>query len=62
VNVVTEALNANAQSEPAHVRLREEAEADEKLYWHIAIRSLDRQRLGLGRHIEETLKILRRCQ
>jgi major membrane immunogen (membrane-anchored lipoprotein) len=31
VNVVTKALNANAQSEPAHVRLREEAEGADTL-------------------------------
>ncbi|KAG1746630.1 uncharacterized protein EDB91DRAFT_1118048 [Suillus paluster] len=59
VNVVSKALNANSQSEPAHVRLREEAEEADKIY-RVAVRKLDRQRLGLEERIEETLKTLQR--
>jgi hypothetical protein len=61
VNVVTKALNANAQSEPAYIRLREEAEAADKVY-RVAVRRLDRQRLGLEERIEETLKTLQRWE
>jgi len=61
VNVVTKALNSNAQSEPVHVRLREEAEAADKVY-RVAVRRLDRQRLGLEERIEETLKTLQRWE
>lgn len=59
VNVVTKALNSNAQTEPAHIRLREEAEEADKFY-RVAVRKLDRQRLGLEERIEETLKTLQR--
>lgn len=59
VNVVTKALNSNAQTEPAHIRLREEAEEADKIY-RVAVRKLDRQRLGLEERIEETLKALQR--
>lgn len=59
VNVVTKALNSNAQAEPAHIRLREEAEEADKIY-RVAVRKLDRQRLGLEERIEETLKTLQR--
>jgi len=61
VNVVTKALNSNAQSEPVHVRLREEAEAADKVY-RVAVRRLDRQRLGLEERIEETLKTLQKWE
>ncbi|OAX43944.1 hypothetical protein K503DRAFT_610472 [Rhizopogon vinicolor AM-OR11-026] len=61
VNVVSKALNANAQSEPAYIRLREEAEAADKVY-RVAVRRLDRQRLGLEERIEETLKTLQRWE
>ncbi|KAG2157826.1 uncharacterized protein EDB93DRAFT_818604 [Suillus bovinus] len=59
VNVVTKALNSNAQTEPAHIRLRVEAEEADKIY-RVAVRKLDRQRLGLEERIEETLKNLQR--
>jgi hypothetical protein len=59
VNVVTKALNSNAQTEPAHIRLRGEAEEADKIY-RVAVRKLDRQRLGLEERIEETLKTLQR--
>lgn len=59
VNVVSKALNSNTQTEPAHIRLREEAEEADKIY-RVAVRKLDRQRLGLEERIEETLKTLQR--
>lgn len=59
VNVVTKALNATSQNEPAYVRLRQEAEEADKMY-RVAVRKLDRQRLGLEERIEEVLKTLQR--
>ncbi|KAH0836666.1 hypothetical protein J3R83DRAFT_8385 [Lanmaoa asiatica] len=59
VNVVTKALNSNSQNEPVHVRLRNEADEADKLY-RVAVRKLDRQRLGLEERIEEMLKTLQR--
>ncbi|KAI6023560.1 hypothetical protein BKA83DRAFT_4261276 [Pisolithus microcarpus] len=59
VNVVTKALNATSQNEPAYVRLRQEAEEADKMY-RVAVRKLDRQRLGLEERIEEVLKALQR--
>ncbi|KAG6328564.1 hypothetical protein ID866_10525, partial [Astraeus odoratus] len=61
VNVVTKALNANSQNEPVHVRLRHEAEEADKIY-RVAVRKLDRQRLGLEERIEEVLKTLQRWE
>lgn len=43
--------------EPAHVRARQDAEEADRSY-RIAVRKLDRQRLGLEEKIEETLKML----
>src|SRR5882762_710904 len=54
VSVVTKALVAK-ETEPAHVRARNEAEEADKAY-RIAMRRLDRQRLGVEERIEETLK------
>lgn len=61
MNVVAKALNANAQSEPAHIKARHEAEDADKAY-RVAIRRLDRQRLGVEEKIEETLKTLQRWE
>ncbi|VDC00964.1 unnamed protein product [Peniophora sp. CBMAI 1063] len=59
LNVVSKAL-AN-DNEPRHVRARMEAEAADRTY-RIAIRKLDRQRLGLEERIEEALKNLQRME
>ncbi|KAL4063091.1 hypothetical protein J3A83DRAFT_4297301 [Scleroderma citrinum] len=61
VNVVTKALHANAQSEPPYIRLRQEADEADKIY-RVAVRKLDRQRLGLEERIEEVLKTLQRWE
>lgn len=60
VNVVAKAL-ANNQSEPAHIKARNEAEEADKAF-RVAIRRLDRQRLGVEEKIEETLKTLQRWE
>lgn len=52
--------NANS-SEPAHVRARQEADEADREY-RIAVRKLDRQRLGLEERVEETLKTLQRWE
>lgn len=61
VNVVAKALAANAQSEPAHIKARHEAEAADMAY-RVAIRQLDRKRLGVEERVEETLKTLQRWE
>ncbi|KXN86633.1 Rho-GTPase-activating protein 8 [Leucoagaricus sp. SymC.cos] len=61
VNLVSKALVANASGEPAYVRARQEAEEADRAY-RIAVRKLDRQRLGLEERIEETLKLLQRWE
>ncbi|KAG9223920.1 hypothetical protein CCMSSC00406_0004464 [Pleurotus cornucopiae] len=60
-NLVSKALNANPNGEPAYVRARREAEEADKAY-RIAVRRLDRQRLGLEDKIEENLKTLQRWE
>ncbi|KAJ7583161.1 hypothetical protein C8J56DRAFT_791259 [Mycena floridula] len=55
-SLVTRAL-ANTNSEPQYVRLRQEAEDADWVY-RVAVRKLDRQRLGLEEKIEDTLKTL----
>lgn len=57
VNIVQKAINER-HSEPFYVRARAEANDADKAY-RVAVRKLDRQRLGLEERIEETLKI---CQ
>jgi hypothetical protein len=57
---VTKALNAG-QTEPAHVRARNEAEEADHTY-RIAVRKLDRQRLRLEEGLEETLKTLQKWE
>ncbi|KAF8273068.1 hypothetical protein EI94DRAFT_1795447 [Lactarius quietus] len=60
-NVVSKALAANASTEPPLVRTRLDAEAADREY-RIAVRKLDRQRLGLEERIEDTLKLLQRWE
>ena len=57
LNVVSKALAANPNTEPLHVRTRLDADAADREY-RIAVRKLDRQRLGLEERIEDTLKFL----
>ncbi|KAI0322821.1 hypothetical protein OF83DRAFT_1048625 [Amylostereum chailletii] len=59
--VVSKALTANNHGEPPHIRARAEADAADKAY-RIAIRKLDRQRLGLEERMEETLRILQKLE
>ena len=54
VNVVTKALNSS-QTEPTYIRARQEADTADKAY-RVAVRKLDRQRLGIEERIEEMLK------
>ena len=58
---VQKVINSNSSSEPKHIRLRAEAEAADKTY-RIAVRKLDRQRLGLEERIEDTLKVLQKWE
>ena len=60
-NLVTKALNTNPTGEPPHVKARREADAADKEY-RIAVRKLDRQRLGLEERIEDTLKTLQKWE
>ncbi|KAJ7066747.1 hypothetical protein C8F01DRAFT_1020317 [Mycena amicta] len=59
VNLVTKALNQRA--EPAYIKARNEAEEADNTY-RVAMRKLDRQRLGLEERIEDTLKTLQRWE
>ncbi|KAJ3551510.1 hypothetical protein NP233_g13067 [Leucocoprinus birnbaumii] len=61
VNLVSKALATNGSGEPAYVRARQEAEEANRAY-RVAVRKLDRQRLGLEEKIEETLKLLQRWE
>ncbi|CCM00260.1 uncharacterized protein FIBRA_02290 [Fibroporia radiculosa] len=60
-SLVTKALNANGQAEPAHIRARRDAEVADREY-RVAVRKLDRQRLALEERVEETLKMLQRWE
>ena len=60
-NAVSKALTTNPSAEPIHVRARLEADAADREY-RIAVRKLDRQRLGLEERIEDTLKLLQRWE
>lgn len=60
VNLVSKALQQQ-QSVPTHVRARQEAEEADKAY-RLAVRKLDRHRLGLEEKIEDTLKLLQRWE
>ncbi|KAI9458178.1 hypothetical protein BJY52DRAFT_1270186 [Lactarius psammicola] len=61
LNVVSKALAANPNTEPPLVRTRLDADAADREY-RIAVRKLDRQRLGLEERIEDTLKLLQRWE
>jgi hypothetical protein len=62
VNLVQRAMNNAGQGgEPPYVRARQEADAADKEY-RVAVRKLDRQRLGLEERIEEALKTLQRWE
>lgn len=62
VNLVTKALNNQANnSEPGYVKARHDAENADKTY-RVAVRKLDRQRLGLEERIEDTLKMMQRWE
>lgn len=61
VNLVSKALNANTNGEPGFIKVRHEAEAADKTY-RVAVRKLDRQRLGLEEGLEDTLKTLQRWE
>ncbi|OSD03102.1 hypothetical protein PYCCODRAFT_1494927 [Trametes coccinea BRFM310] len=58
-SLVSKAFAANG--EPSHVRARREAELADKEY-RVAVRKLDRQRLGLEERIEEALKTLQKWE
>ncbi|CDO73283.1 hypothetical protein BN946_scf185008.g45 [Trametes cinnabarina] len=58
-NLVSKAFAANG--EPPHVRARREAELADQEY-RVAVRKLDRQRLGLEERIEEALKTLQKWE
>ncbi|TFY52335.1 hypothetical protein EVG20_g10594, partial [Dentipellis fragilis] len=60
-NVVTKALNTSHSNEPPHVRARADADAADKEY-RVAVRKLDRQRLGLEERIEEALRTLQKWE
>lgn len=61
MNLVSKALQANTNGDPPHIRLRREAEDADTTY-RVAIRRLDRQRLGVEERIEDTLKTLQRWE
>lgn len=61
LNVVSKALTANSNGEPLHVRARLDADTADREY-RIAVRKLDRQRLGLEERIEDTLRALQRWE
>jgi hypothetical protein len=60
-NVVSQALAPNPNAEPLHVRTRVEADAADREY-RVAVRKLDRQRLGLEERIEDALRVLQRWE
>jgi hypothetical protein len=60
VSVVTKAL-VTKESEPAYIKARNEAEEADNAY-RVAIRKLDRQRLGVEERIEDTLKTLQKWE
>ncbi|TFY64373.1 hypothetical protein EVJ58_g2657 [Rhodofomes roseus] len=60
-SLVSKALNTNGSAEPLHIRTRREADAADREY-RVAVRKLDRQRLGLEERVEETLKTLQKWE
>lgn len=61
VSLVSKALNNAANSEPAYIRARSDADNADKTY-RIGVRKLDRQRLVLEERIEDTLKLLQHME
>ncbi|KIJ55243.1 hypothetical protein M422DRAFT_23852 [Sphaerobolus stellatus SS14] len=63
VSIVQKAVanTAATNSEPFYLRARREAEEADSIY-RVAVRKLDRQRLGLEEKIEETLKLLQKWE
>ncbi|KAI0704301.1 hypothetical protein BC835DRAFT_1262104 [Cytidiella melzeri] len=60
-SLVTKALQSNTNAELPYVKARREAETADQQY-KAAVRSLDRQRLGLEERIEDTLKKLQQWE
>ena len=60
-SLVSKALNANGTAEPPHIKARRDADAADRDY-RIAVRKLDRQRLGLEERVEEALKTLQKWE
>lgn len=60
-SLVSKALNTNPSGEAPYVRARREAESADQEY-RVAVRKLDRQRLGLEERIEDTLKTLQKWE
>lgn len=60
-SLVTKALNQNQTGEAPYVRARREAEAADNEY-RVAVRKLDRQRLGLEERIEDAFKNLQKWE
>ncbi|KAJ7623327.1 hypothetical protein FB45DRAFT_980263 [Roridomyces roridus] len=61
VSLVSKALTAQNGAEPAYVKARQEADQADNVY-RVATRKLDRQRLALEDHVEDTLKLLQRWE
>lgn len=61
VSAMAKALNVGSQAEPAHIRAFKEAEEADREY-RVAVRKLDRQRLGLEERLEDSLKTLQRWE
>ncbi|THH01772.1 hypothetical protein EW145_g6857, partial [Phellinidium pouzarii] len=61
VSIVSKVIVDGRHSEPFHIRARAEADAADKAY-RVAVRKLDRQRLGLVERLEETLKTLQKWE
>lgn len=59
LNVVSKAMNT--QNGPAHIKARQDAEEADRDY-QVAVRRLDRHRLGLEERVEETLKKMQRWE
>ncbi|KAG6813158.1 hypothetical protein H0H92_013565 [Tricholoma furcatifolium] len=61
VNLVNKVLTNANNAEPAYVKARHNADIADNAY-RIAVRKLDRQRLALEEHLEDTLKLLQRWE
>lgn len=60
VNLVNKVRNAG-NGEPAYMKLRHEADEADRAY-RLAVRKLDRRRLGLEERLEDALKSLQRSE